>query len=288
MLLVLTLLCVLIVFVTPNGDTFGTCDRSCRYKFGFFDREITGNRVGALGNEDRWGRYCKCYQNGKPIDAEKIDRLIYNKEWARDTWNGHDNYTTAVRCVLRKGESVTIDSMKDKLDSDVVLHCGRCSACSDLHDMQVIYDTKDRITENMTVCSTKYASPFSKHHGDLEELERCLQDVGINFTTDGRAWPSAEDRKKKPTCMDCWTDNIRNDAVYCRSNPSCIKKFFDPSNSGAFQGCLKCDEENSGAEFIRCAGSNRRSSGIRSDIDRHAYEICSDGYYYNKQVGGVN
>jgi len=280
LLLLAVILCVLVVFVTPNGDTFGTCDRSCRYTYGFFDRSIRGKRVGALGNEDRFGRYCKCYRDSKALDDDKIHRLIYDKKWANDTWNGNgNNYSTSVRCVLRNQESVTIQSMKEKLDTDVVLHCGACSACSDLHDMQVIYDTKDRITENMTVCSTSYASPFSKHHGDLEELVRCLQASGIDFSTDGRAWSNATN---KPTCMDCWTDNIRNDAVYCRTNPSCIKKFFDPSNSGAFQGCLKCDEDNSGAEFIRCAGSNRRSTGIQSDIDRHPYEICTDGYYYGK------
>lgn len=280
----IVLLCVFFAFVTPNSDTFHTCDRSCRYEYGFFDRTISGKRVGALGNEDSLGRYCKCYQNNKVMNKDKIKRLIYDKEWAEDTWNGNgNNYTTTVKCVQRNKTAVTIQSMKEKLDDDIVLHCGACSACSDLHDMKVIYDTKSYITENMTVCSTKYASPFSKDHGDLEKLVQCLQAAGIDFTTDGRAWPSEEERASRPSCMDCWTDNIANDAVYCNTNPSCIKKFFDPSNSGAFQGCLKCDEDNSGAEFIRCAGSNRRSTGIRSDIDRHSYEICKDGYYYDKE-----
>lgn len=289
---------------------FDTCNRSCRYVHGFFDRDVKGKRVGAFGHEDPLGRHCACSRKGETLGT--VDRLIYDKTWENDTWNGEgNNYTTEVRCVLRGNESVTISSVREKRADDVLLHCGACSACSDLHDMKVIYDTKSYITTNMTICSTAFASPLSKSHGDYDALVTCLRDAGIDFSRDGRAWSEADrEAKHLPTCMDCWTDNIMNDAVYCRTNPSCIAKFFDPKNSGAFQvrtrdvgnnprpsavilisvrvvfrteqGCLKCDEDNSGAEFIRCAGSNRRSTGIRSDIDRHEYEICTDGYYYGK------
>lgn len=210
------------------------------------------------------------------MNADLVERVIKNKKWYNDTWNGPgNNYTTAVRCVLRNNSAVTLPSMSDRKEGDVVLHCGACSACSTMHDLQVIYNTREYITGNMTECSTAFASPFSKESGDLDALRNCLIERNIDFSDHA----TGSDR---PTCMDCWLDNIMNDAVYCKTNPSCIWKFFDPANNGAYAGCLKCDEENSGAEFIRCAGSNRRSSGISSDIDRGSYEICRDGYYYKK------
>ena len=71
-----------------------------------------------------------------------------------------------------------------------------------------------------------------------------------------------------------------NTATYCVTNIDCLKKFINPDNPGAYEGCLVCDEENSGPEFILCAGSNRRSSGIKSDIERDPNEICKAGYFY--------
>ena len=59
-------------------------------------------------------------------------------------------------------------------------------------------------------------------------------------------------------------------------------KFLDPHNSGDYSGCLKCDEKHCGPEFIRCAGANRRSSGIESDIHKADSEICAVGYFYNQ------
>jgi len=47
------------------------------------------------------------------------------------------------------------------------------------------------------------------------------------------------------------------------------------------KACLKCDEMNCGPEFIKCAGANRRSSGIISDIERSESEHCSTGLYSN-------
>ena len=54
--------------------------------------------------------------------------------------------------------------------------------------------------------------------------------------------------------MDCWTDNIMCDATQCSTDPDYIRKFINPSNTGAYAGCLKMKYDNSttgGAEFIR-------------------------------------
>lgn len=51
--------------------------------------------------------------------------------------------------------------------------------------------------------------------------------------------------------------------------------------------CLKCDEDHCGPAFIKCAGANRRSSGIVSDIKRPPYQECTSGMYYNVPKGAL-
>merc|ERR1712228_571785 len=90
--------------------------------------------------------------------------------------------------------------------------------------------------------------------------------------------------------MDCWTDNIMCTANSCKDK--CWIKFFNAENKkteidgdiGAFDfnaKCLRCDEENCGPEFIKCAGANRRSAGIESDIARPENQKCKAGIYIN-------
>lgn len=261
---------------------FLACDRSCRYVYGFYNRSVTGVRVDVLGRTNSFGFHCECAKDGRTISGwDLVDRKFQPKSWDPDTWS--NDYSTTKLCVLRGNESTTVESINATWDSDSILHCGKCAACSDMHDLEVLYRTRDYITTNMTKCSTQFASPFSSTYEDLNELQDCLVENGIDFTTDGRAWGSGLENDE-PTCMDCWTDNIMNDAIYCKTNVDCLKKFFDPTNDGAVAGCLECDEENSGPEFIRCAGANRRSTGIVSDIDRTDDEICTLGFYYSTLV----
>merc|ERR1719247_2683911 len=95
------------------------------------------------------------------------------------------------------------------------------------------------------------------------------------------------------SCMECWTDNIMCDSMTCKSH--CFMKFFDPANqktdiTGKIHWwnlnaqCLKCDEMNCGAEFIKCAGANRRSTGMESDIARPEKQKCKVGIYYGKPL----
>ena len=64
----------------------------------------------------------------------------------------------------------------------------------------------------------------------------------------------------------------------------CLTKFVHPANDKPYEkdGCLQCDEYSSGPAFIKCAGANRRSSGIISDIDRGPGQVCPVGYCSGK------
>jgi len=168
-----------------------------------------------------------------------------------------------------------------------VLHCGKCSACSHVTDLEVLFRTRDTITSEMTACSTKFVIAHKLHlpGRNLEDLKTCLRNTqnSINFTDDGRAWTNPTDM---PTCMDVWTDNIMNDATLCQS--LCLTKFIKTANTGNFakDQCLQCDEYTSGPAFIKGAGANRRSTGVTSDIDRTQLKgtqweqrICKIGFY---------
>lgn len=47
--------------------------------------------------------------------------------------------------------------------------------------------------------------------------------------------------------------------------------------------CLACDEARCGAEFMQCAGANRRRAGVVSDIERGRREVCTVAAYYLQQ-----
>ena len=219
----------------------------------------------------------QCYKKGVELGS-KISRTSI-KPWDQEFWCG--DFATSLVCVQSEDGSDVPTTMEysDALEAGrTVLHCGRCGACSNLHDMNVIDSTKKFITTKMTGCATAFAKPkLLSGHQDLGILEDCLRASGIDFSTDRRAWPTPN--VGKPSCMQCWTDNIQCDAVNCKTNLGCIKKFFDPDNDGDFAGCLQCDDERCGAEFIKCAGSNRRSSGISSDITRPGDQVCPHALY---------
>jgi hypothetical protein len=79
----------------PAPADFGQCDRDCRWHYGFFDRTITGTRVGALGHPDSLGRSCRCSQAGKELGKKKLKRAEKHEFDAADYWCG--NFSTQVR-----------------------------------------------------------------------------------------------------------------------------------------------------------------------------------------------
>ena len=138
------------------------------------------------------------------------------------------------------------------------LHCGKCAKCSTEKDIDVIFKTKEYITQKMTECSVKYARPGG--HKGKYKLEDCLRNEHIDFT---------------PMCRDVWYDDIDCASSFCKM--PCRYKFLtfrktqDPS-------CIECDEKVCGPGFIH-AGANRRSTGIISDIKRSPNSTCKEGVY---------
>jgi hypothetical protein len=289
-LLALLLAVALLTHTTATDVVdFQQCDRQCRYLFGFYDRAITGIRAGALGNKDRFGAYCNCYKNNTSI-GQKLKRSTLKPWNDSDFWCGpggnasHPGFNTTEVCVQRNTTDAQVHTAtREQAHTNKwpIVHCGKCSACSRPQDVQVLYDTRHFITTEMTRCAAKFAKP-SILGGDhnLDHLRACLYAANITFDNT-RRFATPTNQGHGPTCMECWTDNIMCDSTQCNTNPSCIEKFINPNNTGAFSGCLKCDEKHCGSEFIQCAGANRRSSGIISDIQRVGDEVCHDGWYWS-------
>jgi hypothetical protein len=260
------------------------CNRQCRNVYGV-SRGIVGTKADRIKNTDA---ACDCTMDGVDLGQAiyettntpftgppPLNTTFPNAEpFDNDYWC--DAYSTPYVCAINMAESgskprtfvgSTSGGATRVPDGWTLLHCGACGACSMPSDIKIIYDTRDVITDDMTQCSTEFALSNDIPFGDPQtrgDLEECLIGKGIAFSTDGRA----SEVCGQPTCMDCWVDNILNDKVLC--SKYCLNKFSNSSNAGDFVNdqCLQCDEYTSGPAFIRCAGANRRSTGIVSDIDR--------------------
>jgi len=262
-------------FEDRKSDLF-QCDRECRWKFNFGDRSIVGKRTSYAGIAENHGNACCCYQltgvGESPLklgDGNLIDRTSQKEFDTENTWSGTDTtgFDTVWACVKTAGGGFeSMNKVQAKADGREIIHCGKCALCSGLDDVAVLANTRKWITYVMTKTSAKFAAPWG--HKNVSLLEKDLFDLAVSFS--GPAGPDEE-----PSCMKCWSDNIMCDARQCVSK--CWTKFFDPSPT---EECLKCDESTCGPEFIKCAGANRRSTGIVSDITRTNREQCTDGIYY--------
>lgn len=272
---------------TGKEADYFQCDRQCRNEYGV-NRGIVGIKADRIKNTDP---ACDCTMDADGVALGQaayettntpftgpppLNQTFPNAE-PFDNAYWCDAYSTPYVCAINMTESggkprtfvgsTTSGGATRVPDGWTLLHCGACGACSMPSDIKILYDTRHDITDNMTECSTEFAlsndNPFAvpQTRGDLE---KCLIGKGIAFSTDGRA----SELCGQPTCMDCWVDNILHDKVLCAT--FCINKFGNSSNAGDFVNdkCLQCDEYTSGPAFIRCAGANRRSTGILSDINR--------------------
>jgi len=135
-----------------------------------------------------------------------------------------------------------------------VLHCGPCGECSNLRDIGVLLNTRNNITATTKSCSWR-AVFFGER-----AAQKCMTKK-IGFTE---------------SCEKCWLDNIMCDKANCLW--TCFKSILKGQGSETEldkNECLACDENKCGKAFIKCAGANRRTSGIHSDITRNDTEICS-------------
>ncbi len=188
-----------LTFMSLSQDPFHQCDKQCRSAYGFYDRSITGARIGVFGQR------CACHRAGEPLGEEQPWRS--HKPWNESFWCG--DFSTSLVCATEPaaGEveslSATVTRSEAQLRGLTILHCGACAACSTLHDLDVLNASKAFATVSITKCATAFAKPtWLGGHRDKDKLAACLVDAGIGFSQDGSAWAQPAD---KPTCMDCWT-----------------------------------------------------------------------------------
>ena len=132
-----------------------------------------------------------------------------------------------------------------------VLHASACGACSNPADVDVLRRTRETLTLDARACGLRYFLIGRR------AAERCLEPVG--FT---------------PACAACWIDDMACAITHCTTICLWSRLIGEPNNvNGRLNDCLQCDETQCGPEFGRCAGANRRRSGIVSDIGRPAEQI---------------
>lgn len=136
-----------------------------------------------------------------------------------------------------------------------VRHASACGACSNTADVEVMRRTRETLTHDARACGMRY---FLIGRG---AAARCLAPVG--FT---------------PACTECWLDDMACAITHCTRICLWSRLIAEPNNvDGRLNDCLQCDETHCGPEFGRCAGANRRRSGIVSDIERPAEQIWKGG-----------
>ena len=138
-------------------EDFQQCNRDCRWVHNFYDRSITGTRVDLLGFNNPLGRHCECYANGTKLEG-KIEREIAKVFDSANFWCG--DFSTDFVCTMDAEGNLVSTTREDADDKSlIILHCGKCAACSSPKDLMVIYNTRKDITTHMTKCSTSFAKP---------------------------------------------------------------------------------------------------------------------------------
>ena len=132
-----------------------------------------------------------------------------------------------------------------------ILHCGKCGACSNINDIKEYYRTRETMTKISRSCAFKLINPINGR----KKAQKCM----IKKTN------------LSEKCLDCWLDNMECTKKNCLFK--CLLATITTSSS-LYNECLKCDENKCGKEFLKCAGANRRNSGIITDISREKEEIC--------------
>mmetsp|Transcript_23252 Transcript_23252/g.35901 ORF Transcript_23252/g.35901 Transcript_23252/m.35901 type:complete len:382 (-) Transcript_23252:226-1371(-) len=164
-----------------------------------------------------------------------------------------------------------------------VAHCGECGSCSTQTDIDIYHSTKQSFKKDTMQCGAKIIL------GGKNRVVACMRErLGLT-----------------PDCEDCWVDNALCSLNYCFF--SCAKESIfsrgglysdfntehplsvygysqsqslDPSNDGvedkaiSMNSCLECTEKMCGPRLLECAGTNRRRSGVHTDLDRDNSQIC--------------
>ena len=136
------------------------------------------------------------------------------------------------------------------------IHCGLCGQCSNNHDWDVYYKTKNNLTGIAKNCA------ITDVFAGRDMAIKCF-DENAGLT---------------PGCRDCWLENIDCDRKNCFF--PCLWEAMlgieQNRDKNTLSKCFACDEYYCLDGFISCAGMRRRRAGIFTDIGRHPSEICSD------------
>lgn len=163
-------------------------------------------------------------------------------------------------------DGISYDGVNSYRNTSLIAHCGKCGMCSNAHDIRIYDETKNTLTRDSTSCAKRVFLGGSK------EVAKCFHEK-VGFTS---------------SCQECWVENVMCDLRNCIF--TCLKHGFlnGGRSAGTVEGgqtnpCLECDEKMCGREFIKCAGANRRRSGIVSDIERDDdKELCKIADFINE------
>ena len=145
-------------------------------------------------------------------------------------------------------------------DGAIVTHHGACGACSTTQDLAVYLTTPD-LTSASKEC-------IKRSLLNQDEGIKCLRDE-IGFTEScARIWMYNGENTGQKCTLPCAAAEIQN---YAHNGPA---------PECALNGCLACDEEQSGDVFRRIAGRTRRRSGILTTIARPCEEMVMIDHDY--------
>ena len=247
----------------PKIFDFDQCTRACTVKFGGLNnyrtkqsnRQITGYWTLA----DRFSQTQRCYcedtVDGKVSFLGDIPRLNPEEE---------HGYPYVWRDPSVCGEDGKVHSSASAARNSGVkpLHCGpHCGDCSTVHDIKRYRDIGENVSKVVGPCILSYFLG-----GSL--VDKFCMNKRAEFT---------------PACTDCWIEDHGCLAAHCFYD--CVFKGkqhwnrllgINPANdkTDSTESCVLCMEKYCSAPFIRTCGVNRRSAGVKTDLNRDAREIC--------------
>jgi len=162
-----------------------------------------------------------------------------------------------------------------------VLNCGPCGACSTAADVRVCKLPHLPTGESAIACT--YTLPLPPCKTDNRTLRtltgtatRCALWSFFGAAAVRRCY--ARDIGFTAGCEACWVDNVMCDQAHCKW--TCLQMVLsgqrrNREGDGRIVDCLLCDERMCGPAFFGCAGANRRTAGLVSDIGRKSVQNCN-------------
>lgn len=268
---VLFVLCVIgttaynLLFLSEIWDV-GQCDRVCNLAFhsGMMFPQDDGRRKERISGTwlENNRNLCECH-NSRRDTVGIVKRLYQPVEvgypyiWRDSTVCGYDGKQYA-----------SAESAHDA--GAQVANCGRCGRCSNPHDIGRLRELGSKeLVKKVSPCIVSYMLfPFTK------KLDQLCMESHVGFTK-GCAECWVEDHG----CLfaHCFDECVLNKGTWLSafSTPEGSQKLFDGQNTKKGDGCIHCMEVMCSKPYIDSCGANRRSAGIRSEIDRDVREICT-------------